>query len=712
MRRLTSLLILLVAVDAAAESTLRYPETRKVDQTDTYAGGVVVADPYRWLEDDVRETAGVRAWVEAQNQVTFGYLRSLPHRQAIRKRLTEIWDHEKYTIPQKEGGRYFFRKNDGLQNQYVLYVTSSFSESPRVLLDPNAWSKDGTMALGTYSPSRDGRHLAYSVSEAGSDWSVWRVVEIESGKTLPDELKWVKFSGAQWTSDSKGFFYARFPEPPPGAQYQTVNRNQKLYYHRLNTPQSDDVLVYYDAAHPEQRYSPKVTQDGRYLLITTSVTTDRRYRILLKDLTEPYGMPVALVGEFDNEYTFVGNDGPLFYFKTDVDAPRRRLVAIDIRSPQRTNWRVIIPEGPDLLDDVSYVGGRFIAEYLKDARAQARVFSREGRPVRDVEFSTIGSAGGFEGKADDNETFYAFQSVTVPPGIYRYDVATGETKLLFRPSISFDPAAYEVRQIFYRSKDGTQVPMFIAHRKGVRLNGDNPTLLYGYGGFNISQKPVFSISRLVWMDMGGVLAIANLRGGGEYGEQWHKAGTKLQKQNVFDDFIAAAEWLIASRYTRPRRLAIQGGSNGGLLVGAAMTQRPELFGASLPANGVMDMLRFHRFTAGRAWVGDYGSADDPEEFRALYAYSPYHNLRKGTSYPATLVTTADYDDRVVPGHSFKFAAALQDRHAGPAPVLIRIETRAGHGAGKPTSKQIEEIADRWAFLAANLGLKLPRGFGR
>ncbi|HUP50818.1 MAG TPA: prolyl oligopeptidase family serine peptidase [Thermoanaerobaculia bacterium] len=712
MRRLTFLLILLVAVAAAAEPALRYPETRKVDQTDTYAGGVVVADPYRWLEDDVRESAGVRAWVEAQNEVTFGYLRSLPHRQAIRARLTEVWDHEKSTIPQKEGGRYFFRKNDGLQNQYVLYVTSSFSENPRVLLDPNTWSKDGTIALSNYSPSRDGRHLAYSVSESGSDWNVWRVIEIDSGKTLPDELRWVKFSGAQWTSDGKGFFYARFPEPPPGRQYQTVNRDQKLYYHRLGTPQSDDVLVYYDAAHPEHRYFPTVTEDGRYLLITTSVTTHRRYRVLLKDLAEPYGMPVPLVGEFDNEYAFAGNDGPLFYFKTDVDAPRRRLVAIDIRRPERANWKEIIPQGPDLLDDVSYVGGRFIAEYLKDARAQVRVFSRDGQPVRDVALPALGSAGGFEGKSGDSETFYTFQSITVPPGIYRYDVATGETKLLFRPNISFDPAAYEVRQVFYQSKDGTRVPMFIAHRKGIRLNGSNPTLLYGYGGFNISQRPVFSISRLVWMEMGGVLAVANLRGGGEYGDPWHKAGTKLQKQNVFDDFIAAAEWLIANRYTQPRRLAIQGGSNGGLLVGAAMTQRPELFGATLPAVGVMDMLRFHRFTAGRAWVDDYGSADNPEEFRALYAYSPYHNLRKGTSYPATLVTTADYDDRVVPGHSFKFAAALQEAHAGAAPVLIRIETRAGHGAGKPTSKQIEEIADQWAFLAANLGMRLPRGFGR
>ena len=709
MRKITITAFLFVALTAAAEK-ITYPPSRTVDHKDTYAGSVVVPDPYRWLENDVRESAEVRAWVEAQNKVTFGYLESLPSRDPIRKRLTRVWNYEKYTIPIKEGGRYFYKKNDGLQNHAVLYVANSLSEQPRVLIDPNTWSKDGTVALANYSPSEDGRLLAYSVSEAGSDWVTWRVMETESGKQLSDELKWVKFSGAQWTSDSKGFFYTRQPEPAAGEKYQSLNRNAKLYYHRIGTPQSQDALIYYDAGHPDYRYFAQVTDDGRYAIITTSVTTDAKYEVQYKDLTEPYSIAVALVRGFENEYSFVGNDGPVFYFKTNLDAPRGRLIAIDTRNPERANWKEIIPQGPEPLDDISYVGGRFIAEYLKDARTQVKIFSREGQQLSEVKFATLGTASGFEGRADDNETFYQFQSFTVPPSIYRFDVATGESTLVFRSNADFDPNAYEVKQVFYNSKDGTRVPMFIAHKKGLKLDGNNPTLLYGYGGFNVSQRPGFSPSRLVWMEMGGVSAIANLRGGGEYGEEWHRAGTRLQKQNVFDDFIAAAEWLIANKYTRPQKLAIQGGSNGGLLVGAVMTQRPDLFGAALPAVGVMDMLRFHRFTAGKAWIADYGSADNPEEFKALYAYSPYHNLKKGTAYPATLVTTADHDDRVVPGHSFKFAAALQAAHTGQAPVLIRIETRGGHGGGTPTMKAIEQVADQYAFLADNLKMKLPRNF--
>jgi prolyl oligopeptidase len=516
----------------------------------------------------------------------------------------------------------------------------------------------------------------------------------------------VKFNQPSWTKDSRGFFYARYPEPDSAGAFQSLNKNQKIFYHRLGTAQSADPVAYERPEQPDWSYSGLVTDDGRYLVITVFLSSAERYRILYKDLTDPYAMPVELIPNFENEYSFLANEGPVFFFKTDLDAPRRRVIAIDTRNPERDRWQEVIPQADDLLADASYVGNRFVAEYLKDARSQVKVFDRNGKLVREVALGALGTASGFEGDADDPETFYSFASFTIQPTIYRYDVATGESKAVFRSEVKgLDPKQYEVRQVFYTSKDGTRVPMFIAHRKGLKLNGNNPTLLYGYGGFNVAQQPSFSVSRLAWMEMGGVFALANLRGGGEYGAEWHKAGTKLQKQNVFDDFIAAAEWLIANKYTRPAKLAIQGGSNGGLLVGAAMTQRPDLFGAALPAVGVMDMLRYHRFTAGRFWVDDYGSSDNPEEFKALYAYSPYHNLEKGTKYPATLVTTADTDDRVVPGHSFKFAAALQEAHAGSAPVLIRIETRAGHGAGKPTSKQIEEVADLWAFLAANLGMR-------
>ncbi len=699
----------LTAFAAFAQPKLDYPQTRKVDQKDTYAEGMVVEDPYRWLEADVRESQDVRAWVDAQNKVTFGYLESLPHRAAIKSRLTSMSNYEKYGIPQKRGGHYYFRKNDGLQNQSALYVQKSLTDPPRALINPNTWSNDGTVALTQIAPSDDGRYLAYGVAEAGSDWVVWHVMEVDSGKQLPDELRWIKFSDAAWTNDSKGFFYSRYPQPE-GSALQSLNKNQKLYYHRVGMPQSSDVLVYERREQPDWNFGADVTEDGRYLVITISKGTGQKYQVLVRDLDEPYGAPVTLIGNFDNEYSFLGNDGPLFYFRTDLDAPRRRVIGIDITRPERANWKEILPQGPDLLAGISYVGGKLIADYLKDAHAEVKVFSTDGKLVRTVDLGSIGSVGGFAGRHDDPETFYSFESFTVPPSIYRYDVSTGEKKRLFQSKVNFDPSQFEVKQIFYTSKDGTKVPMFLAHRKGTRLDGNHPTILYGYGGFNIAQQPRFSASRLVWMQMGGVYAIANLRGGSEYGEDWHKAGTKLQKQNVFDDFISAAEWLIKNKYTRPQKLAINGASNGGLLVGAAMTQRPDLFGAALPQVGVMDMLRFQRFTAGRFWVDDYGSSDNADEFKALYAYSPYHNLKKGTKYPATLVTTADHDDRVVPGHSFKFAARLQEDQAGPAPVLIRIETRAGHGAGKPITKQIEEIADQYAFLAAHLGMKLPRAF--
>jgi prolyl oligopeptidase len=707
-RTITLVAAALLALPALGETKLKYPETRKVEQKNIYHG-TEVADPYRWLEDDVRVSSDVRAWVDAQNKVTFGYLEKLPHRAAIEKQLTKLWNYERHSVPEKKGPHYFFTKNSGLQNQSVLYVQESLVDEPRVLLDPNTLSKDGTVALSETEYSDDGRYMAYSLAEAGSDWVIWKVMEVESGETLSDEIKWVKFSGASWTKDGKGFFYSRYPEPQPGATFQSLNKNQKLYYHHLGTPQSEDVVVYHRPDQPDWSIGGVVSDDGRYLVIEIGVGTDPRNQLLFRDLEDPYAMPVALVEDFNNEYSFVGSDGPVLYFKTDLDAPLRRLIAIDIRKPARENWKEVLPQAKNLLQDVDFVGNLFVGQFLKDARSEVKVYNAEGKHVRDVAFDTIGTASGFEGTQTDNETFYSFSSFTMPPSIYRYDVATGEQTLVHRAKVDFDPTQFDVEQVFFESKDGARVPMFLAHRKGIVLDGTNPTLLYGYGGFNIPIVPAFSPSRLVWMQMGGVLALPNLRGGSEYGETWHKAGTKLHKQNVFDDFIAAAEWLIAHKYTAPAKLAIQGGSNGGLLVGAVMTQRPELFGAALPAVGVMDMLRFHRFTAGRFWTDDYGSADDAAEFKALYAYSPYHNLRKA-DYPATLVTTADTDDRVVPGHSFKFAARLQEMQTGPDPVLIRIETRAGHGAGKPVSKQIEELADSWTFLAANLGMKLPAEF--
>jgi len=583
----------------------------------------------------------------------------------------------------------------------------SLQAKARVLIDPNKWSPDGTVALAGTAFSDDGKYVAYRVAEAGSDWATWRVMEISSGRVLDDELKWVKFGGASWTTDSKGFFYSRYPRPQKDAEFQQLNLNHKLYYHRIGTPQTDDVAVYCRPDHPDWSFWGEVTEDGRYLVITTGVGTDDKFRIAVKDLAEPYGMPVELIDNFEHEYSFVGNDGAVLFFQTDLDAPRKRLIAIDLRRPQPENFREIIPQAKATLLRVGLVGNLFVASYLRDVKPQVKMFTVDGRFVREVEFPTIGAASGFGGRRTDTETFYSFSSFATPPTIYRYDMISGQSELLRRAKVKFEPDDYEVEQVFYDSKDGTRVPMFIAHKKGLELDGSNPTLLYGYGGFAIPLRPRFSIRTVAWLEMGGVYAVANLRGGGEYGEAWHRGGTKLNKQNVFDDFIAAAEWLIDRQYTRTDKLAIQGGSNGGLLVGAVMTQRPDLFGACLPAVGVMDMLRFHKFTAGRFWVDDYGSSDNPEEFKALLAYSPYHNLEPGTRYPATLITTADTDDRVVPGHSFKFAAALQHAQAGHAPVLIRIETRAGHGAGKPTTKQIEEAADLWAFLVKNLEMKLP-----
>ena len=685
-----------------ASAEIVYPDTRTVAVEDEFHGQVV-ADPYRWLEDDIRESEEVAGWVAAQNDVAFAYLEAIPERGAIRARLQALWDYERFGSPRKRAGRYYFTRNDGLQNQSVLYSQASLDSVPEVVIDPNAWSEDGTVSLGDWVVSEDGRHVAYSKRRAGSDWNEWHVLDVAEGQDLPDHLRWSKFSTASWTRDSLGFFYTRFPAPESGQAYQAPNTHQKVYYHRLGTPQSADVLVYERADQPEWVFGTTVSEDGRYLVIGVWKDTDNKNQVVVKDLLEPYGLPTELISRFDHGFEFIGNDGELFFFETDFQAPRGRVIAIDIAEPGEAFWREIVPEAQETLRGVSYVGGLLIASYLKDVASQVRIFRTDGAHLRDVEFPGLGTVRGFGGRHSDAETFYSFSSFNRPSSIYRYDAITGESALWRQPDVDFDPDDYVVRQVFYESGDGTRVPMFVAHRRDLEPDGDRPTLLYGYGGFNISMLASFSAARLGWMEMGGVYAQPNLRGGGEYGEAWHEAGKTLQKQNVFDDFIAAAEWLIDNGYTRPEKLAIQGRSNGGLLVGAAMTQRPELFGAALPAVGVMDMLRYHRFTAGRYWVEEYGDVNDPEQFAALRAYSPYHNLHPGTTYPATLVTTADTDDRVVPGHSFKFAAALQAAHEGDSPVLIRIETGAGHGSGKPTSKLIDETADLWAFLVATLG---------
>jgi len=685
------------------------PVTKTVDVVDDYHG-TKVADPYRWLEDvDAPET---KRWVEAENCVSFAFLEKIPERQAIEERLTRVWNYPKFGVPYKEGGRYFFSKNDGLQNQSVLYTQRALTDAPTVLLDPNTLSEDGTVALSATAVSPDGRLLAYATSASGSDWQEFHVRDIATGHDLPDHLRWVKFSEAAWTRDARGFFYSRYDEPA-GNAFQSVTKNQQLYYHVVGTDQTADRLIFEQPEHPDRGVGATVSEDGRYAVLVIWLGTDRRNRVYYMDLGDPMAPNldapiVRLLDDFDAGYHPVGNDGPIVYLWTDLDAPRGRLIAIDTRSPDRANWRTVIPQGTDVLTGASIIDGQFVAEYLHDAHSALRLFAKTGAPAGEIALPTLGSVGGVSGKPDDPEMFFAFTSYLYPTTIYRRDMASGTTEVFQSPTLDFDVSAYETTQEFYTSRDGTRIPMFITHRKGIPMDGSNPTYLYGYGGFNISLTPGFSPAILPWLEMGGVYAVPNLRGGAEYGEEWHEAGMHEKKQNVFDDFIAAAEYLIARKYTSTPKLAIAGGSNGGLLVGAVMTQRPELFGAALPAVGVMDMLRFHKFTIGWAWVTEYGSADSAQQFPYLYEYSPYHNIEDGTRYPPTLITTADHDDRVVPGHSFKFAARLQAAQGGPAPILIRIETKAGHGAGKPTSKIIEEQADQWAFLVEVLGMRKPR----
>ncbi|HUS35479.1 MAG TPA: prolyl oligopeptidase family serine peptidase [Verrucomicrobiae bacterium] len=690
-----------------------YPQARQDATVVEDYHGTRVADPYRWLEDP--DSPESRAWIEAENKITFDFLGKIPEREKIRARLTELWNYERFGIPFREGGRYFITRNDGLQNQSVLYTLDTLGADPKLLLDPNKLSSEGTVALKGSAISEDGKLMAYGLSSAGSDWEEWKVREVATGKDLDDDLKWVKFSGASFTKDGKGFFYSRYDEPTNAAtNLRSVNYFQKLYYHVVGTPQSEDILVYHRPDQKEWGFGGEVSEDGEYLIISISQGTDTRNRLFFKPLKHANGTiagikenkVVELIPGLEANYNFVANDGGVFYLVTDLNAPRSKLISIDTANPAKSNWKTIIPESKDTLRGVNLMREKWFAHYMQDAKSAIRIFKKDGSHDRDVLLPGIGSVGGFGGKRDYKETFYAFTSFTRPTTIYRYDVETGESTVYKEPKVKFSPDDYETKQIFYNSKDGARVPMFISHKKGLKLDGNNPTLLYAYGGFNISLTPSFSPAILTWMEMGGVYAQPNLRGGGEYGEEWHQAGMKSHKQNVFDDFIGAAEWLIANKYTRTPKLAINGGSNGGLLVGACMTQRPDLYGACLPAVGVMDMLRFHKFTIGWAWVSDYGSAENREDFPYLYRYSPLHNIKPGTKYPATLITTADHDDRVVPAHSFKFAAALQAAQAGPAPTLIRIETKAGHGAGKPTAKVIEEAADRYAFLVKTLDVKV------
>ena len=690
------------SVSQTSGSQLIYPQARRGDQVDDYHG-TKVADPYRWLEDT--DSADTHAWVEAENKLTFSYLDKIPYRQPIHERLTKLWNYERYTAPRQEGGRYFYDHNNGLQNQNVLLVAESLSAEPRLLLDPNLLSADGTIAVSDTAISDNGKLMAYGIATSGSDWNEWHVRDVDTGKDLPDDIKWVKFSGASWTKDNKGFYYSRYDEPK-GASMRDTNYFQKLYYHRLGTAQAEDKLIYERPDNKEMGFAGSVTDDGHYLIISVWQGTSPKNRLYYKDLTQNDSPVVKLLDDFDAQYQFIDNDGSVFWFQTDLDAPRGRVIAIDTRHPERSSWKTLVAQGADKLEFSSVVNNSFLLGYLKDARTEVRVHDLNGAFVRSVDLPGIGTAVGFGGKRKDKETFYAFTSFISPTTIYRYDPQAGKSTIFRQPKVDFEASRYETKQVFYNSKDGTRIPMFLTYKKGIKLDGQNPVLLYAYGGFDISLTPAFSVPDVVWLEMGGVYAQPNLRGGGEYGEEWHQAGMKLKKQNVFDDFISAAEWLIDNKYTSTPKLAIRGRSNGGLLIGACVTQRPDLFGVTLPEVGVMDMLRFHKFTIGWAWTSDYGSSDDPVEFKALYAYSPLHNLKPGTKYPPTLIATSDHDDRVVPGHSFKFAATMQADQAGPAPVLIRIETKAGHGAGKSITKLIDETADTWAFVAYNLGMDI------
>ena len=687
----------------AMDLTVTYPDTKTIAHQDSFHGEAV-GDPYRWLEADTAED--VKGWVKAQNDVTFSYLEKIPYREAIRKRLEELWDYEKYSAPFREGGATYFFKNNGLQNHSVLYRQKENGEA-EVFLDPNTFSADGTTSLAGIDFSKDGNLAAYQISEGGSDWRKVMVMDVRTRQLIGDTLRDVKFSGISWKGN-EGFFYSSYDKPKEGSALSGLTQYHKLYYHRLGTPQSQDQLVFGGEKTPRRYISGYVTEDQRWLVITAAESTTGN-ELYIKDLSKKDSPILPLVAHFDNEHYVAYSEGDFLYIQTNLNAPNQRLVKVSAKDPRPANWKDVIPERSEPLS-VSTGGGYFFAQYLKDALSVVEQVDLNGKVLRRIELPGAGTAAGFSGKKEEQTLYYTFTNYINPPTIYSVDVQSGKSVLYKRPDVKFNPEDYVSKQVFYTSKDGTKIPMLITYKKGLKLNGQNPAMLYGYGGFNISLTPSFSTSSIVWLENGGVYAVPNLRGGGEYGEKWHLAGTKMNKQNVFDDFIAAAEYLIAEGYTSSEKLAISGGSNGGLLVGAVMTQRPDLVQVALPAVGVLDMLRYHKFTAGAGWAYDYGTADEsPDMFNYLRGYSPYHNLKKGTDYPATLVTTGDHDDRVVPAHSFKFAAGLQAAHAGARPVLIRIETKAGHGAGKPTAMVIEEQADKWAFTFFNMNAPVKYG---
>jgi prolyl oligopeptidase len=693
-------LLSLFACTMNKRESLIYPPTSTVDVVDDYFG-TKVADPYRWLEDDNSDET--KAWVVAQNVVTNGYLQQIPFRNDINKRLTEIWNFEKMGVPMKKGGLYFFGKNDGLQNQNVYYVQSDLSAEPRVILDPNKLSESGTVALSNFEVSKNGKYLGYGLATAGSDWNEFFVKDVATGNDLPDHIKWVKFSGMAWYGD--GFFYSRYPQPKKGDELKGENTNQKVYYHKINTDQQHDVLVYEDTANPNWGFSPQVSDDGRYLVISVTESTSGN-AVYFKDLSVDGSPVVKAVPSFDADFVFIAHHQNKLIFLTNYNAPNYRLVAFDPSNPTVEAVTEIIPQHTtDVLMQVSYVGGKVLANYQKDARSVVKVFDVNGQYQHEIELPTLGTVAGLEGSMGDPSTFYSFSSFTYPSVVFKYDVSTNTSEIFYQTKVGFDLAGYETKQVFYTSTDGTKIPMFLVHKKGLKLDGSNPVWLYGYGGFNISLNPSFNIGRMLWLENGGVYAVANLRGGGEYGEAWHLAGTKMNKKNVFNDFESAARYLIKEGYTKKGRIVAQGGSNGGLLVGATVNQAPDLFGVAFPQVGVLDMLRYHKFTIGRYWATDYGTSEESKEmFDYLYSYSPVHNIDTQKPYPAIMVTTGDHDDRVVPAHSFKYIASVQAKYRGNNATLIRIETEAGHGAGKPTSKLIAELTDIYSFAFFNLGL--------
>ncbi len=678
-----------------------YPITRQDPSVIDDYHGTKVADPYRWLEDD--NSSETKDWVKRQNEVTYAYLDKIPNRQAAKERIEKLWNYEKFGSPFKEGGKYYFYKNDGLQNQAVLYVQNDLNAPPSVVIDPNTLSKDGTVALGAISFNKAGDKMAYQLSKAGSDWQTVYIKDLKTGETMKEELGWVKFSGTAWAGN--GFYYSKYPTPEKGKELTVKAEFGKMYYHKVGTPQSDDALIMEDTEHKNRRFGSETTDDERFLCAYPTEST-KGNMLKIKDL-QNNGDWVTIANDFKNDWNVIDNDGDWILIETDYNAPRSRIIAVNINMPDKKNWKEIVPEhSKDVLQGAGIVGGKLVTYWLHDASSAVKFYDLSGKFLNNLKLPGICTIGGISGKRDENQAFYSFSSYTRPPTIYQLDITTMKSTIFKAPKVDFNSDKYITKQVWYTSKDGTKVPMFITMKKGTKRTGKNPTLLYGYGGFNISMTPGFSPSRAALLDMGGIYAVANLRGGGEFGEEWHAAGTKEQKQNVFDDFIAAAEYLIKEKYTASDFLAIQGGSNGGLLVGACMAQRPELFRVALPAVGVLDMLRYDKFTIGRAWSTDYGLSEEKDGFGYLYKFSPLHNIKKGTKYPATMVTTGDHDDRVVPAHSFKFAATLQAAQMGDNPALIRIETSAGHGAGKPTAKQIQEQADIYAFMFYNMGLQV------